>query len=1007
VDDATLQRALDKNPEGRIAAHATRRIGGSLAESGRQQARQRSVPEAMIARAAKSVPRSIRKEAEAAIRLASENSTATEARDFHLAQAEKGVARDANLKQADLYQRVHDLGLLTKDKAGNVTINAAKHPHVAELDARVATAQHHVDQVLAEHEIMTPAQIEARINAPNRFRAGAQYESPTSAKLGKPSAAFASARARVDRLQVLHDRALEREAAKPSLVGPPHSESGARAELAKLEAQHEALVGQVASKLGGDLPTDPVQRAAVVKAAAAETRLRNRLRSTGNREKLDTASSSANLARQESPYGLEGNLNAVKAAGGLHVPTLKEEFAQHVANQFETAIARLEAEGHPAGAHYRQLTNKIEKLQKGLAGTQDIRGGVDSPRGMFGREPTTRERSARLAVNPETAAARSLTDSPTVQRLGGALSVAKDKLATMEKAAAGRVKPVGVVGGEGARPGRGFVTYKTFEPKAGGSPVAGSPGAVVGEPKPFVTKHAFTGKGLATGQVPGYTSRLVAHQLHQAVRYVNTSEYRNLVRKTGSASRRTSRDVLIRIPDENLETRMVNGRKVRVPFPKTLDEALGKGTVTTDEIAGHESAYTDHLKRMIPGLHDNFSTDRVQAIGTPAPKGYRWVDKNVLGDLARMPAGPRGRIARTADTINSAVTAATVYFKIGHLGTRALTNAATNIIQGSAAPTEIARSVTLWKALSPVDKARWLAAAGQHGMQAMPHEGVNLVAKAATTGANWWARRIDAPFRFNSLAYEARRIGVRTPEQARVFLDQLENPGRYPPEVAARADEAARLANREAIAYDRLNHTERQYITRAIWFYPWIKSASVFAARTFVEHPFKGAILGAAAGEGRRMQQQELGDLPSYEGGLFQLHGGARPAVADFSTFSPFSTPADVLGAVARPGELSGFLNPVYGGATQLAYGLNQQGGRSTTPVSDALQSVLAPMPESQILTAFLQRHQSQVNRMFPKSPGLLGTESPFLRALLGPGTPRRLNPAAARKAAARERSGR
>jgi hypothetical protein len=63
-------------------------------------------------------------------------------------------------------------------------------------------------------------------------------------------------------------------------------------------------------------------------------------------------------------------------------------------------------------------------------------------------------------------------------------------------------------------------------------------------------------------------------------------------------------------------------------------------------------------------------------------------------------------------------------------------------------------------------------------------------------------------------------------------------------------------------------------------------------------------------------------------------------------------------------------------------------------------------MPEIQVLTAYLRRHQDQSKRMFPKSPQWWGTHDAVLRALLGPGIPREFNPTAGHSAAARERTG-
>jgi hypothetical protein len=331
------------------------------------------------------------------------------------------------------------------------------------------------------------------------------------------------------------------------------------------------------------------------------------------------------------------------------------------------------------------------------------------------------------------------------------------------------------------------------------------------------------------------------------------------------------------------------------------------------------------------------------------------------------------------------VTAATVYFKVGHVGTRVLTNAATNIIQGSAGPRQIARSVNLWHALSETDKARSLAEAGQHGFASLPHEGNNFVAVAAGKGAQWWAKHADAMFRFNSLRYEAAKAGYGTPEKFVEFLDHVESGGQgLPSHEWAKVSAAARRADREAISYDRLNDFEKRYITRAVWFYPWIKGSTMFTVRSAIEHPFKAGALGVAGQHGRERQEQLLGPTPSYEAGLIALTGGDHPLTTDFSTFSPFATAADVIEAPALPGSLAGFLNPAAGATGQFVYGLNRFGGASTSPYTDALLALGSPTPEQQLAEAYAARNADQSGRMFHKTPAnVLG------RFLGGPAVPR------------------
>jgi hypothetical protein len=292
----------------------------------------------------------------------------------------------------------------------------------------------------------------------------------------------------------------------------------------------------------------------------------------------------------------------------------------------------------------------------------------------------------------------------------------------------------------------------------------------------------------------------------------------------------------------------------------------------------------------------------------------------------------------------------------------------------------------------------------------MPHEGSSVASRVATTGANWWARHADLPFRFNAIAYEARKAGFATPERFQYMLGKLEDGGQgLNAAEAAKIDWVAKRANRAQIAYDRLNEFERRFVTRAFWFYPWVKGATMFTGHTIAEHPFKAAGVGLAGQEGRDAQARELGPLPSYEGGLFRIgvpKPGEMPLVADFSTFSPFSTPADLLD-LPEYSEAADQLNPALGALLHLATRTNQYGTHSNEPLVDAVRSLVAPTPEAQTFEAFLARHSDQSHRMFPKSRAWAGMRDPIMRGLVGPGLPRRLNIAAAAAAAERERAGR
>ena len=541
--------------------------------------------------------------------------------------------------------------------------------------------------------------------------------------------------------------------------------------------------------------------------------------------------------------------------------------------------------------------------------------------------------------------------------------------------------------------GRGFVTEKPFEARAPKTGAARAGSGVIGETRSPIASKARTGLAREQGHIPDNTTRLVAQNARGLNRYVNTHELRKEWLRAATDTKQSSHDTLIREPGTP-----------KGQIPTEYKAQMGQGKMTYDELVNHESPKGPRgfLEDILPHLKSQFHDDKNYGIGAKAPKGFKWVDRRIVGDYANAFSGSRGKFGRGMDTVNSGITAGTVYFKPGHAGTRVLTNAATNIMQGSAGLRQIAKTRGLFKALSEEDRMRALRAAGQHGFEAMPHEGVGVIGHIATRGAQGWAKYADARFRFNSIAYEARKAGYKTPAQFRDFLNKLENPEGLSAEEKARVENVAKRANREAIAYDRLNDKEKRVIARAIWFYPWMKGSLAFTGNAIREHPFKAAAGANLGAQERKRQGKALGEMPSYEFGLVPI--GKKDAqgnvpVTNFQTFSPFSTLGNVLQLPEYASAVEN-LNPAAGALFELGSRTNQYGQHSNSPITDALQSLFSATPEFQIGAAAAGKK----SKMFPTNNSW---EGQLLRALIGPAYPRKVNLADLNKAAGLEKSGR
>lgn len=554
---------------------------------------------------------------------------------------------------------------------------------------------------------------------------------------------------------------------------------------------------------------------------------------------------------------------------------------------------------------------------------------------------------------------------------------------------------LGLFDKEGVREGRNYVPEYSSEIKPAKSPIAKGGPNVIGKARGVVSSKRYSGQAKLAGESPDNTTGLVARQMERAVRYLQTDKFRRNFAKMGSPTKQSHRDVLLNTQE------LKNAEHI----PDTLRASMGERLLTHDELAGHKNAFEAWRQQLVHGLHGEHKADD---LGTAAPKGWVWVDRNVLGSLGKKGPGPLGGVGKTFDTVNSATTAATVYLKLSHVITRSGTNLLTNMIQGSARPVQIAKSFKLWHALSDEEKSTALAQVGHGGYTSIPAESENAIGAFAKGGAQFWAHFFDAPFRFNSLAYEARKVGIDTPEKFKQMLDDMAHPEHLTPEAKAKLDDIAREADRASISYGRMGEAEKATIQRVLWFYPWMKGSTGFIAHTLTTHPFKSAALGQIGAQGAQQSLADLGPLPSYERGLFKVGGTpGLPTTMNLNTINPFSTGAQVLQALIHgnhplSGEQpSGFYTPAMTAVGEIGNHLNPFGAASKTgTLPSVLHTLTSGTWEAQVLDA-LRTHGNQGNKMFPVNSPL---REAIYNLFTGSARPRTLNQAEANYQAYKER---
>lgn len=549
----------------------------------------------------------------------------------------------------------------------------------------------------------------------------------------------------------------------------------------------------------------------------------------------------------------------------------------------------------------------------------------------------------------------------------------------------------------GIREGQGYTPLAVSGKPNTVSPFARARSPHIPKVKKLSVGKEATGEGIRKGLVPDNTTANVARSTSEALRFLGSKEHRGMLHDFGSDVKRSHDDILVANPDA-LKT-----GKLPLKVKQLLGLELPRlDTLSPEEEGGVHAAIKARLEDAVPRLASKKAADFEDnaALHTEAPEGYRWVPKQMAREIAQETT-PRSSITKRVNDINSAITGATVYFKLSHIPQRFATDATTSLLHGSLfSPKSLRSAMELRKGLSEQEFNEAAALTGTHGYQALPAEGESKVAHAAQKGAGFYAHRVDAPFRFLNLVHEARKAGIEGADGIRSLIKAAKKPSEATPEQLS----VLKRSNRVSMLYDGLGPNEKRFISRGLWFYPWTKASVRFAGHTIAEHPLKAALGGQLGALGRQEQAKGFGSkIPYYEFGLSPVgkHGGS-----DFSRLSAFSTAGDVLQIPAHPEQIRSSLNPVVAGLTDFLTGTNGF-GVPTNRTKAALSDMAAPTPEAQIIEAYLAHHQhaDQSKKMFPKSNRLAGTYDPLMRALLGPSFPRRVNKEALAKAASKWRT--
>ena len=170
--------------------------------------------------------------------------------------------------------------------------------------------------------------------------------------------------------------------------------------------------------------------------------------------------------------------------------------------------------------------------------------------------------------------------------------------------------------------------------------------------------------------------------------------------------------------------------------------------------------------------------------------------------------------------------------------------------------------------------------------------GQGLGRQAVHGAAEMWGKLVDRIPRRAAFLHEAHLRGYRS----RADIEGCSTTRRS----RTRLLEITRVANDEIIDYGNLSSFERNIARRVIFFYPWVKGATLYGARAVGEYPVKLAVIAQLAKETAEKQRADLGPVPSYAESLMRVGGtDDRPNVINPASAGILGQTYSTLGQVA------------------------------------------------------------------------------------------------------------
>lgn len=439
---------------------------------------------------------------------------------------------------------------------------------------------------------------------------------------------------------------------------------------------------------------------------------------------------------------------------------------------------------------------------------------------------------------------------------------------------------------------------------------------------------------------------------------------------------------------------------------------VGKHVKVSDfDEYGDDEMFADLANQFFPSQIDGLDSKVVaQQIINGAQDtipGVRWVPAQLLyeGDLFANPKaffsrgdtwGGLEALGQTVDFVNDLMKLSVLQLNPAYIGMNLLGNLSLNLLQqGPLALMNLPRAAMLSRELSP-DMATAVDHLMGRGISSMMTARGKLLKPSAVL-ADLTGELVDKIPRRAAFLHEAWAAGYRSADEITYLLSDA-NAADDLYEITTRANDAI-------IDYERLSPFERNYVSRILFIYPWIKGATRYTFRFPLEHPVQALAFAYLYERQQALADEQLGERPWYAEfnlpiGTVERFGEEYPLTINPKQLVPFTTPLEFGQAIAgwiAPGEqnwqeLIDILQPFYPALVTSLTGWDSFENKEVPTGIETFVREAADIPIVGAIGRLRQtdeeRAEGASNRLYPRN-----ANDDVLRTFLGSLAPTPYNP--------------